>query len=94
MFTKEDSAIIDLPKDPGDGLADAVDFLLSEVGHRNMQTFVNGDLQFPGGTQPGIDFDQRSVGVASRNSPSFFPTKLAENNPRDFNLLSAHREAW
>lgn len=94
MLTEEDSAIIDLPKDPGDGLADAVDFLLSEGWHRNMQTFVNCDLQFPGRRQSGINLDQWTGRVASRQPPSFFPTKLAENNPRDFNLLSAHREAW
>ena len=49
MLSEEDAAIINLPKDAGDGLADAVDFLFGGVRHRDMERFVNRDLQFPGG---------------------------------------------
>jgi hypothetical protein len=49
MLTEEDAAVIDFPKEAGDGFSDAVDLSFGKPGHRNMQRFVNGDLEFPGG---------------------------------------------
>jgi hypothetical protein len=49
MLTEEDPTVIDFPKEAGDGLTDSVDLSFRKPGHRNMQTFVNGDLEFPGG---------------------------------------------
>jgi hypothetical protein len=72
MLTEEDAPIIDFPKDAGDGLTDAVDFLFGHFGQGDMKRLVNGDLKLAGGGKSRIDFDEGTRGVASRKPPSLF----------------------
>jgi len=44
MLTEEDAPIIDFPKDAGNGLTDAVDFLFGHIGKRDVKRFVNANL--------------------------------------------------
>jgi hypothetical protein len=49
MLTEENAPIIDFPKDAGDGLTDAVDFLFGHFGQGYMKRLVDGDLKLAGG---------------------------------------------
>jgi hypothetical protein len=59
MLTEEDAPIIDFPKDAGNGLTDAVDFLFSHFGERVVKAFVDTSLELSGRGEPCIYFDQR-----------------------------------